>query len=264
MPLEDVSDGIVLENVEGLDPVKATLVTSKLAKMRGSQYHASSSEDRNIKLRLLLEPDHVTTTVADVRKRIYNFFMPEAPVDLTFRDSTGLDFGISGRVESCETPLFTKDPAVDVSIMCFDPDFFLLDEDGFHDVTLVPGYSVNDATTFDINYLGTVKTGIEFHLMPDRAVTQFTIYNELPDGSNNNLDFAANLEAFDTLVIKTTPGEKEVTQYRDNTVFATPLYGVLAQSSWTELQPGINKLRIYADGAPLQYLLSYPTRFGGL
>lgn len=264
MPLSDVSDGIIIEDVDGLGPVKATLVSSGFAKMDGKQYHGGSREERNIKFRLLMEPDYATFTVDDVRNRLYGFFMPKTAVDLVFRKDDGREFGISGIVESCEPPMFVKEPAMDVSILCFDPDFFLLGDEGYPDVVLLSQFSVNDSTTFEIDYKGTVETGIDFTLMPDRAVTQFTIYNEWPDGSNNNLDFAADIQAFDHLSINTTPGEKEVTQYRSNNILAHPLYGVSPQSAWTELRPGINTLRVYTTGAPVHYLLSYKTRHGGL
>jgi hypothetical protein len=258
MPLEDVADGIIIENIDGLDPVKATIVSSTFATMDGTQYHASRRESRNIVFRLGLDPIHESLTVSQLRKKLYGYFMPKSPVDFTFRDSDGSSYNISGRVESCETPLFTKEPAVDISVICFDPDFIA------PDVVTMFGNTVSDTTTFQINYLGTVETGITFTISPQRPITDFTIYNTWPDGTNNNLEFTAPLEAFDHLIIETTPGEKSVTQYRNNSIFASPLYGVPAQSAWTELQPGINTLRVFCEGDPVQFDLAYRVRYGGL
>ncbi len=39
LPLDDVSSGYVVEEIEGLDPVKATLVSSSFAQADGEQYH---------------------------------------------------------------------------------------------------------------------------------------------------------------------------------------------------------------------------------
>lgn len=259
LPLADVSDGIIITNIDGLDPVKATIVTSSSANMDGTQYHTAVSDDRNIKLQVSMEPDDYTTqSVASIRKKLYEFFMPKSAVGFTFQTEEGLEVITSGRVESFENAHFTKEPAVDISIICFDPDF----------IDPVPvvltGSTVSDASTFDIDYHGSVETGIRFELLLNRDLTEFTLYSTMPDGTIRNIDFAAPLLNLDTLVIETTPGQKSVTQYRDGNLFANPLYGISPQSFWTELQPGVNTFRIYAEGAPLNYNLSYYVRYGGL
>lgn len=258
LPLADVTDGIVLVDVEGLNPVKATLVTSKMAGMNGSQFLNSTGEERNLKFKFLMEPNIVGQTVEDVRNKLYEFFMPQAEVSFTFRKDNGVEVGISGRVETFEGPYFTADPEANISVLCFDTDFVV------PEAVLVPGYSVNDGTTFEIEYPGSAATGINFHLLPDRDLTEFTIYSTMPNGENRNLDFAAPMLAFDSLVIETQKGNKSVTQYRDNQIFAQPLYGVSPQSAWTELRPGTNIFRIFAEGDPIQFLLSYYIRYGGL
>lgn len=257
MPLETVTDGIALVDVEGLDPVKATIVTSKNANMNGTQYHTSSDEDRNLKLKLLLEPDYATQTVEDVRHKLYTFFMPKLEVKLTFRTSTGLDVDIFGRVETCEAPLFTSEPAMDVSIICFDP-YFVDPISAF-----LPGMTVSDSTEFTIDYVGTVDTGINFYLELDRALTEFTIYNTTPDGVVRSLDFSAPMESGGLLAINTVPGQKAV-DYAIDGVHTSLLYGVSPQSTWIYLQPGINTLRVYAEGAGIPTVITYFTRYGGL
>src|SRR5678809_67180 len=60
---DDVTDGYALEEIRGLDPVKATIVSSSWAGKDGKQYQSSRREERNIVISLGLEPDFVTTTV---------------------------------------------------------------------------------------------------------------------------------------------------------------------------------------------------------
>lgn len=256
--LDDISDGIVLVDIDGLGPVKASIITSKFSGKRGSQYHGSNSDDRNLKFTFEIHPNWSTQSVADVRAKLYNFFMPRSEVKFTFRTTDNLEVDISGRVETCEPTIFAAEPAVVVSLICFDSDFV--------DTTLIeiPGMTVSDASTFDITYLGTVETGIKFELNLNRALTEFSIYSTMPDGTVSNLDFAASMADLDTLIIETQPGAKRVTQYRDDNVFASPMYGISPQSSWTEIQPGVNTFRIYAEGAPIPYTLSYYVRYGGL
>lgn len=257
MVLDDISDGIAIQNIDGLDPVKATIVSSSFANLDGTQYHASRREDRNIKLKLGLEPDWAIENVSDVRQRVYNYFMPKTALALTFRTSEGLDVDISGRVESCESALFSAEPAMDISVICFDSDF----------VDPVPvviaGATVDDTTNIDIEYGGSVETGVTITLEIDRTLTEFTIYSVSSDGILRQMDFAAAMENGDTLTIVTTPGNKSAMISSGGSPTSI-LYGVSPQANWIELQPGTNTFRIYAEGDPIPYTVTYNNRYGGL
>lgn len=257
LPLEDVENGFIVEDIAGLDPVKATLVSSSFAQIDGAQYHSSRREARNLKFKLGLEPDYVTSSVQSLRSRLYSFFMPKSVVDLRFVMSDGLEVDISGRVESFETPLFSKEPEVDISVMCFAPDFY--------DRNLVKISEMSTSTVNEIlvDYEGTVEAGILFTLRPNRALTQFTIYHRPPDGSLRSLTFAAPLVAGDVLTISTVPGSKGAALSRASVV-SSVLYGVDPRSNWIELQPGENYIRVYAEGAGVPFDIEYTTRYGGL
>lgn len=257
MPIQDVSSGVVVEAVEGLDPVKATIVSSSFSSLDGAQYHSSRREARNIKFRLGLEPDYTVDTVRDLRMRLYNFFMPKSPVDLAFIMADGLTVNISGRVESFETALFSSEPAVDISIICFDPDFY--------DLTAVQvgGMTTPDLVETTIIYPGSVETGIKLTLNVDRAISEFTVYSAPPDGTLRTLDFAAPLIAGDVLTISTVPGDKEALLTRAGSI-SSILYGISPQSSWIELLPGSNKIRVYAEGVGVPYTIEYTNKYGGL
>lgn len=263
LPLEDVENGYAVNEIDGLDPVKATMVSSSFATVDGAQYHSSKRETRNIKFNIDYKPDYVNSSVKDLRDRLYSFFMPKSLVFLRFYDDSGLYVDIDGRVESFEGPIFTKDPDANISILCFDPDF--VNPIGVS----LSGSTVSDLTTFDINYLGTVETGIEFILAINRAgVSAFTIYNTGPDGILQQLSFASAvgdtaLSAGDTVRISTISGAKG--GWRTHLgVLSSVLYGISPQSKWIELLQGINKIRVFSSGAPIPYTLNYSTRYGGL
>lgn len=257
LPLEDISDGLVLEDVEGLDPVKATIVSSKFAQQDGSQFHSTRREERNILIKLGLEPDYISNTVRDLRKRLYNFFMPESEVNLRFYMADGLEVDILGRVESCEAPLFTKEPEMDISIICFDPDFIELES------VVIIGTTTSSSTETVITYDGTVKTGIQLVLNVDRSITEFTIYHRPPDGVLRTMDFAASLIDGDVLTISTVTGKKGATLNRGGTI-SSLLYGVSPQSNQIELDHGENNIRVYAEGAGIPFEITYLNRYGGL
>lgn len=254
--LADVSDGLVVQGIEGLEPVKATLVSSSFAQLDGAQYHTSRREPRNIKLRLGLESDYAPVLVGDLRDRLYDYFMPKTEVSLRF--FTYLQrLDISGRIEAFETALFTQEPVVDVSIMCFDPDFYSLTP-AEHD-----GITTSGLTETTIDYLGTVETGILFTLNVNRSVSEFTIYHKPPDGSLRVLDFASQLLAGDKLIINTIVGDKYVTRLRSG-VETSLVYALSPQSNWIEFQPGLNNIRVYAEGTAIPFEIKYTDKYGGL
>lgn len=258
LQLADPSDGFVVQRITGLDPVKATLISSDFAQQDGAQFHSARREARNIVFTIQLRPtDPFSTTVKDLRNQLYSFFMPKSQVDLRFVDSGGLTVTILGRVESCETPIFAADSIVNVSVMCFDPDFLELTSD------TVTGDTVSDTTETLIEYDGTVETGLVFVLNVDRTEDAFTIYHRAPSGVITSLDFAGSLLADDILTINTITGTKGAVLTR-TAIDSSVLYGVSAQSTWIELQPGENYIRVYATGDPIPWELTYTNRYGGL
>jgi hypothetical protein len=257
LPLGDDSSGFIIQDIEGLEPVKATLVSSSFANMDGAQYHTSRREPRNLKLKFEIEPDYILDSVAELRKQLYNFFMPKTRPNLRFVDSGGLVVGINGRVESFDSPLFTKDPTADISLMCYDPDFVDIDS------TLISGSTTSGTDETLIEYDGTVETGFVFSLHVDRALTDFTIYHRPPDDVVRTLDFTGTLGAGDELVVSTIAGSKGATLISGSTETSV-LYGVSPQSNWIELQPGANYIRVYATGAAIPFDIEYNTRYGGL
>lgn len=266
LPLEDVSAGFQVRNIDGLDPVAATLVSSSFANMDGEQYHSSRRVARNIKLTLGLEPDYGLMDVKTLRDQLYNFFMPKTTAFLSFHLfdrfsedilTNTLDLLIAARIETFESALFSSDPAVDISMMCFNPDFF-----DPNDVTF-SGDSVSDLTESTLSYAGTVDTGGIFSLNVDRDLSEFTIYFKPADQTLMTIDLSYPLLADDVLSISSVPGSKYVTLTRGG-VESSILYAQSPQSGWLELQPGDNTIRVYAEGDPIPYTFVYTNKYGGL
>lgn len=255
--LREPSNGMILADIEGLDPVKANIVSTKLAGVDGSRYRSSVREERNLILKFDLVSDHLDNLVPIVRRRLYRYFMPKSLVTLWFYEDTGLVTTISGRIETCAAPLFTQEPAMDVTILCGDPDFV---ETTFETRSGETVYSALEST---IDYEGTVPTGIELTMNVNRAMGAFTIYNRPPDGSLRQLDFAAPLQAGDVLYINTQQGQKKVQLTRAGVV-SSILYGVSPKSNWVTFDYGLNKYRVYAEGAGVPFTIRYANRYGGL
>lgn len=256
LPLSDASSGIYIKEIGGLDPVKATLVSSSFAGEDGEQYHAMRREARDVTLKLGLEPDYTTTTVRALRARLYNYFMTGVPVNLRFYDEDGLIVGINGRVETCESPQFTAEPEMNVSVRCFKPLFEELTDE------VVTGDTVATDSDMTINYDGTVETGILFEMTVNRDIGGFTIYHTAPDGLLRSMDFQASVLNGDKITISTVPGSKYAVLASNGG--ASILRGISPQSNWIELQPGPNQFRVYMPGAAIPWQITYTNRHGGL
>ncbi len=255
--LSDSSSGYVVEEIKGTDPVKGTLVSTKFAQQDGEQFQSARREPRNLLFKIGLDPDWVSKTVRDLRKGLYSVFMPKNSVDLRFYMSDGLEVVISGYVESNESDMFSEEPVVDISVMCFRPDF--IDPD----VNLMNGQTTAGTTPQTLNYAGDVDAGILFKLRVDRDISEFTIYHTPFDGTLKVLNFAADLEADDILTISTVPGSKYATLTRGG-VDSSILFGVDPASNWMQITPGANDIRVYAVGDPIPYTIQYQVRYGGL
>ena len=246
-----------VREIEGLDPVKANLVSTSYAGVDGEQFQAAKRGPRNIKIELDLQPDFSSSTFTDLRNDLYNYFMPKSQIDLRFYDHTGLYLDITGVVETFDSPLFEQDPDVQISLMCYQPDF--VDPR----MVLLTGNSVATTVTRDIIYPGTVETGIVFSLLANRDVPAFSLYNTGPDGVPTQLDFAAPLLSGDRLDISSITGGKAITLTRAG-VSSSYLYGRTAQSTWIQFAKGTNHFRAYVPGDPVPYEIRYGVRYGGL
>ncbi len=262
LPLEETTSGLFIEEIEGLDPVKATLVSSSFAGVDGEQHHSSRREARDLKFKIGIETDYITNSVRSLRSRLYSYFMPKSEVFLRFVHDDGFVVDIVGTVEDFNSALFTKEPRAAVDIRCFGPDF-VVPTPVKRSLVTVDGTEENEGWT-ELDYEGTVETGLVVELSLNRVEQALTIYNISPGGIQRQLDFSALLAVGDKLRISTVAGSKGATLLRANTL-TSALYGVSPQSAWLTLEEGINKFRVYATGTPaIPYTLEYVTRYGGL
>lgn len=257
LELNDISDGLLLADVKGLDPVKATLASSSFAGVKGSHFQGSHRESRNILMSIVFVPDG-TASVAALRNGLYRYFMSENLVNMTFYNDEGLVVVIDGVVESNDSPLFSEEPQADISIMCFDE----VDFTGPTPV-VVTGMLTSDATSRAVAYSGTVDTGILLELDVNRAMSGFSIYHTLPSGELRTLDFQAPLLAGDTVTLSTVQGSKYITLVRTGTT-SSLLWAVTPQSNWIQLANGTNHLQVYAEGEGVPLTITYSNKYGGL
>lgn len=256
-PFFDPSSGFLIKGVDGLDPVKATIVSSKFANMDGGRFHSSSRETRNLIVSIDLKPDLVSATVEDLRNQLYSVFMPKTEVTLKFYRSDGLVVHILGYVESLDAPLFVQNPKATISILCFNPDFY-------DPIPVVfSGSTTSTLTSSTLDYEGTTESGAIITLSANRSLSAFTLYHQPAGNSLVTMDFSMALVSGDVLQISTVPGDKGALLTRASVV-SSVLYGVSPFSNWLKLAPGPNEIRFYAEGAAVPFTIEYTNKYGGL
>lgn len=257
LPFADISGGYMVQSIEGLDPVPANIVSSSFARLDGDQYQSARREKRNLIVKLGLEPDYTSQTVEQLRNNLYRWFLPPRNANFRFFTDNNPLVDISGRVESFDCPIFVKEPVATMSILCFDPDFYEPVE------VVVSGNTTSGTTMGNIDYEGTVDTGIVFSININRSLAGFTIYHQPMGEQVRTLVVVGQFVSGDVVEISTVPGNKYATLTRGSVV-SSVLYLVSPYSDWTRLQPRENGLRVYAEGAAIPYTIRYTNKHGGL
>jgi hypothetical protein len=258
LPLLDSSAGYVVQDIEGLGPVNATLTSSALAQVDGATFQNAQRVTRNITMTLGYSPDFVTNTVQSLRSSMYDYLLTKENVSLGFYMDGALFAVAAGQVESNTNTLFSADPANDISIICYDPDFYS------PEVVSSSLETVSDTSVNTISYPGSTEAGVIFTLSIDRDdLTSFTLYNTAPDNTQQKMAIEGSFSSGDVVTINTIPGSKAVTLLRDG-IKSSILFALDPNSSWISLSKGNNSFRCFAAGDEIPYTLAYTPKYGAL
>ncbi len=264
LPLLNSDNGFRVIDIEGLDPVPTTLVSSSIANSDGEYYQSSRRVPRNIKFTLALQVGHPDYSVDEIRHSLYKWFAQKIP--LTFRFfTTTLDIQtveIIGRVETVESSPFSKDPVMVISTVCHKPLFVDIRD------TQIGAFTYTDTpTTATFFYDGTAETGFMFVMLAEYPLNDMIITHKGPDNVEkqitlNNMD----LQVDDILMLGTESGKKEIVRLRPSEGFleVSILYTMAAGSQWIELQPGANLFSVQTMSGVNVFTLEYFNKYGGL
>src|SRR5690606_15577041 len=139
--------------------------------------------------------------------------------------------------------LFSSDPEVSISILCFDPDFYDVDP------TMISYASTTGATRREIAYEGSVETGFVMTFGTGTATDSLIIDNLLPEGTQQRMEITGiGLLSGDQVELSTVVGDKRVERIRSG-VRTSLLYAVTPASTWPQLYPGTNRMIVQSPGA---------------
>ena len=273
LKLNKPTNGYQIRDINGLDPSKASVISSAFALLDGAQFQASRRETRNLMFTIGLTPDHVSNSAASLRAGLYGFFMPKSKITMLFYMEGWPVVSLVGYVESFGTAIFSSDPVIVISVLCMEPNFAGLDpiivkdpDDpaptiGFE--TKTAAQITGGALAASIPYAGSIETGFLFSMTVTAARPTLNGFSILR--GTESLVFVGPLAAGDRIAISTVAGSKYATVTRSGTT--TPvsiLYALAPNSDWINLHPGSNDLLVKAEGDAILWELSYYNRYGGL
>lgn len=262
---EILASPIQIRNINGLNPVTASVNTTPYGSVDGESYSGSNLGKRNILLTLGLNPNWVDQTMESLRHQLYKYFMTKQKVRLTFFSDVLPTTSIVGYVESCEPNIFSRDPEMQVSIICPEPDFVSVTPKVVTGVLL--DVDEGGATT-TIVYEGTVPTGFVVKVENPPGASIATGRIEIDIAYPTPTIFVLNPATVDDnhyVEISSVRGNKYA---RNVTIspfaIANVLKNVTQASKWPVLEPGENNVIVMAQEPGELWTLTYSERFGGL
>jgi Phage tail protein len=254
------TDLIQIRNIEGLDPIKASVSTTPFGSIDGSSYTGSSVLSRNIVLTLHPNPDWQNWSYEALRRLLYSYFMPKRPTRLIFYSDDMPPVEISGIVESAEINLFSIDPEILVSIICPDPYFTALQPE------VITGQSVRAGGVIkNIEYNGSVEAGIGVKITQVSGANPVSIGIQVGDPLISYFNAAAGVSPSKYFQMSSIPMQKFVRNVDLTSGVITNLLSKMQEgSSWPYLQPGETDFSVITDAGVQDWELTYYERFGGL
>jgi len=273
LSVQNESNGYQIREISGLDPTKASVISSDFALLDGAQFQASRRETRNLMFTIGLSPNYGSNSAASLRAGLYGFFMPKTMIKLRFYMEGWPTVSLVGYVESLGSPMFSSDPVVTISVLCMEPNFMGLDsiiakdpdlpEASIGFETKTSAQIVSGAGGVSIPYAGSIETGFLFSMTLAAGRVMLSGFSILRD--LDTLVFVGELAGGDRVDISTVAGNKYAQVTRNGaTTPVSVLYAISPNSDWLNLYPGPNDLLVKAEGDAISWQLSYYNRYGGL
>lgn len=254
------NDLIQIANVDGLDPVKASVNTSPRGSVDGASYTGSSVPSRNIVLTVRLNPDWGTWTYESLRRLLYSYFMPKRAIRLVFESDDLVPVEIYGVVEDVSINQFSKDPEFLISVICPDPYFTAVT------ATVITGQTVRPGgATVVVPYEGNVETGLKAKVTYVSGISPTEIGIQLGNSQVSYFTVDASVDAMLYFEMNSLPMQKFVQNINMSSgLIENLLTDVQDGSSWPILWPGDNVFSVVTDQGVQDWELTFFEKFGGL
>lgn len=187
-----------IKNIDGLDPVNATLSTTANTTTDGVIFQDSSVGGRNIALTLGFDPDYtIGETAKKLRQIWYGLLPPKAQVILAFIDDADPTVKILGIVEQNTDAIFSEDPEAVITLLCPLPYFYEATN------TIRTGL---ENTSIPMNYTGTAPTGFIASAKVSSPTDQITFAFT----DQTHIGIIGNFVIGDVITINTIPKQRGI------------------------------------------------------
>lgn len=281
--------GIIVKSIGGLGPVKADVHTFDLATLDGSLDNGARLGTRNIVFSL----EFTGISIESIRQKTYRYFPIKQNITMTFI-TDNRECYTTGRVESNEPDIFSKNEGCQISVLCPNSYFYKLKEDikdffGENSIFEFPFENnsseldivdsnpvlemgeIQTMTGGNIYYEGDAEVGIIIQIHAIGNVSGFTIYNMDTRESMSISDTllteltGSGIIAGDTITINTNKGSKSVNLLRNGeTINVLNVLGF--PIDWFVIRRGDNRFTFYAEKGVfnLQIKILYTIAYEGI
>lgn len=279
--------GFNITNIEGLGPVKANINFTELATKDGAVDNSARLGYRNIimSLKFLENP-----TIEDTRLASYKYFPIKRMITFAIETDNRI-CQTTGRVESNEPDIFSKEEGCQISIMCPDPYFYDIGENGINKVVfygseplfefpfenadvldpMIEFGNVLTRTEGNIFYEGDDEIGVTIRIHAVGEAKGLSIFNtgtrEVMTINDEKLAslLGSGIQAGDEITITTTKGKKGITMLRGG-VLTNILNALDRPISWFQLAKGNNVFvyRANSGQANLQFTIENQVVYEGV
>lgn len=276
--------GLIVQKIEGLGPVNATINTTEIATMDGAIYNSAKAQTRNIVLTLAMM---FSPTIEDSRLKTYKFFPIKKQIRLDVETDRRTVYTY-GYVESNEPEIFSDKETADISIICPSPYFY----EGSGTVTSFYGAeplfefpfsneSVNEKlieisrlrldSRAIINYKGDADTGAIISFRAKDVVRNISLYNTITGESmhieTDKIETITGQKygAGDDIIVSTIRGDRYVRLLR-NGIYTNVISALQKNSDFFQLSNGDNIFAFTAEEGDdsLVITFTYNNAYGGV
>lgn len=279
--------GLYIYDITGLGPGKADINTTDIATNDGSLYNSARMNQRNIvvSMKFLFAP-----TIEDVRQKVYKYFPIKRQIKLAIETDNRF-CEIVGCVESNDPDIFSKKESTQISIICPDPYFYSIGEDG-ESTTVFSGIeplfefpfsneslterliefgAIQNRMEQTVYYDGDAEVGVTIHINALGKASNVTIHNTGTretlriDTKKLNQLTGSGIVAGDEIIISTVKGNKYIQLLRGG-VYTNILNCLDKDADWFQLAKGDNIFAYTADSGAsnLQFRIVHRTIFEGV
>lgn len=280
----NINDSVRYEviHISGLNPIPATLYTSKSPNRKGAKYNGSSMDVRNVVIDIKLLGD-----IEESRNYLYSWVDTEAYCKIRFKNASK-NIYCEGYVVECQIDMFSDNEVVSVAVQC--PDIYLKDlqevatvishnDSEFSFPFSIEQKEVMEYTTTipdDAVVIGTFNRGMAFSTIKDSVITR--VYNV---GTTTGMiieaickDDVDNLEIFDgkdvqrkiafkyhfpkgsTIVIDTESNPKKARATLTDGTIVNLMKHIVGTPTWLTLKKGENSIGHRSDSGYVTYSLT--------